>query len=54
MKTIIHLKGGLSLTNGVITLEEKFTSSIVSKMSFLSRSGKQVFKQLNNTVEASS
>lgn len=54
MKIIIHLKGGLSLTNGVITLEEKFTSSTVSKMSFLSLSGKLACKLLNNTVERNS
>ena len=51
MKTIIHLKEGLSLTNGVITQEEKFTSSTVSKMFFLNLSGKQVSKPLNSTVE---
>jgi hypothetical protein len=44
MKTIIHLKGDLSLTNGVITQEEKFTSSTVSRMFFLNLSGKQVSK----------
>jgi hypothetical protein len=51
MKTIIHLKGDLSLTNGVIIQEEKFTSSTVSKMSFLNLSGKQASNLLNNTVE---
>jgi hypothetical protein len=52
MKTIIHLKGGLSLTNGVITQEEKFTSSTVSRMFFLNLSGKQVSNLLNSIVDA--
>lgn len=51
MKIIIHLKGDLSLTNGVITREEKSTSSTASRMSFPSLSGRQVFKPLNNTEE---